>query len=105
VAEATLNAIEHGNQNRAELPVRIRVTASAERLVVQVTDQGGERAIPEEPEAPDLEAKLAGLQKPRGWGLYLIKHMVDELHVWSDQRHHRVELVLRLEDATGGTAA
>ena len=105
VAEATLNAIEHGNQNRAELPVRIRVTASAERLVVQVTDQGGERAIPEEPEAPDLEAKLAGLQKPRGWGLYLIKHMVDELHVWSDQRHHRVELVLRLAEPKGGTAA
>ena len=27
---------------------------------------------------PDLEAKLAGLQTPRGWGLFLIGNMVDE---------------------------
>ena len=26
VAEATMNAIEHGNQNRAEIPVEVEVT-------------------------------------------------------------------------------
>jgi serine phosphatase RsbU (regulator of sigma subunit)/anti-sigma regulatory factor (Ser/Thr protein kinase) len=103
VAEATMNAIEHGNQNQAELPVAIRVTASEERVAVRVTDQGGERAIPDNPETPDLEAKLTGLQKPRGWGLYLIKNMVDEMHVSSDSKHHTVELVLRLADPGGGT--
>jgi len=104
VAEATMNAIEHGNENRAELPVAIRVTASEERVAVQVTDRGGERAIPENPETPDLEAKLAGLQKPRGWGLYVIKNMVDEMHVSSDSTHHTVELVLRLADRGEGAA-
>jgi len=80
------------------------VTASEERVAVQVTDRGGERAIPENPETPDLEAKLAGLQKPRGWGLYVIKNMVDEMHVSSDSTHHTVELVLRLADRGEGAA-
>ena len=37
-----------------------------------------------EAEAPDLEAKLAGEQKPRGWGLFLIQNMVDDVRVASD---------------------
>jgi serine phosphatase RsbU (regulator of sigma subunit)/anti-sigma regulatory factor (Ser/Thr protein kinase) len=105
VAEATMNAIEHGNHNRPELPVAIRVIASERRLAVRVTDQGGDRPIPTDPETPDLAAKLAGLQKPRGWGLFLIKHMVDEMNVTSDERHHTVELVLNLGEAEGGAAS
>ncbi len=30
---------------------------------------------------PDLDAKLEGRQKPRGWGLFLIRHMVDGMDV------------------------
>jgi serine phosphatase RsbU (regulator of sigma subunit)/anti-sigma regulatory factor (Ser/Thr protein kinase) len=96
VAEAAMNAIEHGNDNRAELPVQVRVVASDEELRVSITDQGGERPIPDA-EAPDLEAKLAGLQKPRGWGLFLIENMVDGMEVSSDETHHTVELVLHLK--------
>jgi serine phosphatase RsbU (regulator of sigma subunit)/anti-sigma regulatory factor (Ser/Thr protein kinase) len=94
VGEATMNAIEHGNQNRAELPVVVRVLATETNLAVQIRDQGGSRAIPSNPQTPDLEAKLAGLQSPRGWGLFLIKNMVDEMHVASDDRHHTVELIV-----------
>ncbi len=96
VAETTMNAIEHGNAGRPELPVAVRVALAEGALVVRITDQGGGRDIPE-PEAPDIEAKLAGLQRPRGWGLFLIKEMVDDLRVTSDQRNHTVELVFRLE--------
>ena len=46
---------------------------------------------------PDLEAKLEGLQSPRGWGLFLIKNMVDEMHITSDVVHHTIELVMHLE--------
>ena len=94
VGEATMNAIEHGNQNRAELPVVVRVLATETNLAVQIRDQGGARAIPTNPQTPDLDAKLAGLQSPRGWGLFLIKNMVDEMHVASDDRHHTVELIV-----------
>ena len=53
--------------------------------------------VPSEPEAPDIERKLAGDQKPRGWGLFLIKNMVDDVRISSDGSHHTVELVMRLE--------
>jgi serine phosphatase RsbU (regulator of sigma subunit)/anti-sigma regulatory factor (Ser/Thr protein kinase) len=96
VAEAAMNAIEHGNQNRPELDVAVSVVASDTELRVRITDHGGERPIPEA-ETPDLEAKLAGLQKPRGWGLFLIKNMVDEMEVSSDETHHTVELILHLK--------
>jgi len=98
VGEATMNAIEHGNHNRPELPVEIRVVADDTDLKVRITDQGGERPIPEV-ETPDLEAKLAGLQTPRGWGLFLIQEMVDELRTAVDEHHHTIELVMHLKEA------
>jgi serine phosphatase RsbU (regulator of sigma subunit)/anti-sigma regulatory factor (Ser/Thr protein kinase) len=98
VAEATMNAMEHGNHYDPERQVQIQVRQAGDQLLVQVTDQGGGREISASVE-PDLEAKLAGLQSPRGWGLFLIKNMVDELNVRDDAGHHTIELVFNL---TGG---
>ncbi len=97
VAEATMNAMEHGNEYRPEAPVKIRVLSSEADLSVRITDQGGSPVPEPDMEAPDLEAKLEGLQTPRGWGLFLIKNMVDEMHVTSDGSHHTIELVMHLE--------
>jgi serine phosphatase RsbU (regulator of sigma subunit)/anti-sigma regulatory factor (Ser/Thr protein kinase) len=101
VAEATMNAREHGNEYRADVPVSIRVLRSADSLRVQITDRGeaGEVA---DPETPDLNAKLDGRQEPRGWGLFLIEKMVDEAHVTSEHAGHTLELVLRLEGGGDG---
>jgi serine phosphatase RsbU (regulator of sigma subunit)/anti-sigma regulatory factor (Ser/Thr protein kinase) len=103
VSEAVMNAIEHGNQSNPELPVEIGIRREGGELLVRITDEGGARAIAEA-ETPDLEAKLEGLQKPRGWGLFLIKNMVDDLRVTTDGIHHTAELVMRLEggDDDGG---
>jgi serine phosphatase RsbU (regulator of sigma subunit)/anti-sigma regulatory factor (Ser/Thr protein kinase) len=98
VAEATMNAMEHGNGYRSEVPVSIKVLASHAALSVRITDRGGGRPIPQA-EVPDLDAKLAGEQSPRGWGLFLIKNMVDDVHVTSDDTHHTVELVVDLEES------
>jgi anti-sigma regulatory factor (Ser/Thr protein kinase) len=95
VSEAAMNAIEHGNDEDADLKVGVQVLVSPEDLRVLITDQGGGNEIPEV-EVPDIEAKIAGLQKPRGWGLFLIENMVDKMEVTSDDRHHTVELVLFL---------
>jgi anti-sigma regulatory factor (Ser/Thr protein kinase) len=96
VAEAVANAIEHGNQNRAELPVALTVLVSATALCVRVTDQGGGRPIPA-PAMPTLEAKLAGGQTPRGWGLFLIKNLVDDVHDHSSGTEHTIDLLLYRE--------
>ena len=97
VAEATMNAMEHGNKYKPEVPVKIQVLSSEADLAVRITDQGGTPVPDPDKEAPDLEAKLEGLQTPRGWGLFLIKNMVDEMHVTSDESHHTIEVVMHLE--------
>jgi serine phosphatase RsbU (regulator of sigma subunit)/anti-sigma regulatory factor (Ser/Thr protein kinase) len=94
VAETVMNATEHGNQNRPDRPVGVQVLASSTIFRVRITDQGT-TPIPE-PAAPNLEAKLAGFQSPRGWGLFLIRNMVDEMHSAVTDQGHTVELVLRL---------
>ena len=97
VAEATMNAIEHGNRYQPELGVAIQVLASQTALAVHISDQGEGQPIPQ-PEVPNLEAKLAGLQTPRGWGLFLIENMVDEVRYAGDETRHTIELILYLND-------
>jgi anti-sigma regulatory factor (Ser/Thr protein kinase) len=97
VTEATMNAMEHGNHYQADLPVHIAVLRFSERLAVRITDHGGGVEIPQA-EIPDLDSKLAGLQSPRGWGLFLIKNMVDELNVSGDSEHHVIELVMNTKE-------
>jgi serine phosphatase RsbU (regulator of sigma subunit)/anti-sigma regulatory factor (Ser/Thr protein kinase) len=100
VSEAAMNAIEHGNQGRAEIPVEVEVVTAGGELIVRIRDVGdGPQAA--DVESPDIEAKLAGLQKPRGWGLFLIKNMVDEIRVIDADGRHTVELVLQLEGGDG----
>jgi serine phosphatase RsbU (regulator of sigma subunit)/anti-sigma regulatory factor (Ser/Thr protein kinase) len=98
VAETTMNAIEHGNRFQADLVVEIEVLASDTALRVLVTDQGTGHPIMGT-EAPDLESKVAGLQTPRGWGLFLIRNMVDEMNVTSGPGHQTIELITRLQGA------
>ncbi len=97
VAEAAMNAIEHGNRGNPDLPVEVQVTSTPRAVVVRIADRGGADALPT-PETPDIEAKLAGEQKPRGWGLFLIEKMVDEMRTHTDGVRHVVELVMSREE-------
>jgi anti-sigma regulatory factor (Ser/Thr protein kinase) len=101
VGEATMNAMEHGSGYREDRPVKVRVLTGDGSVRVQITDLGGAPADRER-EMPDLEAKLEGLQRPRGWGLFLIENMVDETRETSDGEHHTLELALRLEGGNDG---
>ena len=57
---------------------------------------GGQRASTRpDVEVPDLDAKLAGFQSPRGWGLFLMRELVDEVRTRDSAGGHTVELVLR----------
>jgi len=98
VSEAAMNAIEYGSQNDPTIPVDIAVDVDGDDLVVRITDRGLSGPIGSA-EEPDLEKKLAGDQKPRGWGLFLIKHMVDAMEVTSHGTGQTVALTLHLEGA------
>jgi anti-sigma regulatory factor (Ser/Thr protein kinase) len=99
VAEATMNAIEHGNGNHAEVPVEVEVTQDGDEIIVAISDQGGHPDMGDH-EDPDLIKKLDGDQSPRGWGLFLIRNMVDAMDITTDGQRHTIWLTMR----TGGAA-
>jgi len=76
VAEACLNAIEHGNKLDTSTKVGITLTAEESRLQVSVRDEGkGIGRIP----TPNIESKIKGEDNPRGWGIFLIKGLMNEV--------------------------
>jgi len=95
VAEATMNAIEHGNRGRPEIPVDVEVTQEGDDIIVAITDLGGEHEPPGPVEEPDLGLKLDGEQRARGWGLFLIRNMVDAMDVRTDGPRHTIQLTMR----------
>ncbi len=104
VAEAVMNAIEHGNRNRADLPVEVEISEAGGDTLVAITDQGGAGAEAEMGIEPDLALKLSGGQDPRGWGLFLIRHMVDAMEVTTRGHQHTVRLIMRAGPGGEGPA-
>lgn len=101
VGEATMNAMEHGNQYQPDKQVRVQVRKSKRALSVLITDEGGGEEI-QISELPDLESKLRGEQSPRGWGLFLIKNMVDEMNIINHESSNTIELIMELEGEGDG---
>jgi anti-sigma regulatory factor (Ser/Thr protein kinase) len=102
VSEATMNAIEYGSQGRPEIPVDIVVETTTDAVVVRITDRALSGALPDDAEAPDLDRKLAGEQKARGWGLFLIRNMVDSMDVTSDGSTQTLTLTMAREERIDG---
>ena len=95
VAEACVNAMEHGNRFHESAAVGITMTADVSSLTVAVKDDGkGPKGIPE----PDLEKKIAGEERTRGWGIFLISNLMDEVQFLSDTGGgNTVKMVIHLE--------
>jgi serine phosphatase RsbU (regulator of sigma subunit)/anti-sigma regulatory factor (Ser/Thr protein kinase) len=96
VAEAIANGIEHADTARPNVPVSVRVHASAARVIVSISNAAVTGARPSAPETPDLLAKLDGRQHPRGWGLFLMQRLADEANVIDDAGQYTVELTFFL---------
>jgi serine phosphatase RsbU (regulator of sigma subunit)/anti-sigma regulatory factor (Ser/Thr protein kinase) len=107
VSETAMNAIEYGSLGDPTVPVRVSVRRTPTTLQVRIADAGLGGAVPSPGEAdlPDLDAKLAGLQKPRGWGLFLIQQMVDHVEVVREGERQTVVLSLDLGGAGDGQPA
>ena len=102
VSEATMNAIEYGSQGSADVPVDVVIETTLDAVVVRITDRALSGPVPGDLEPPDLELKLAGLQKPRGWGLFLIKEMVDAMDVTTDGATQTVSLTMARKEPNDG---
>lgn len=97
VAEACINAMEHGNRLNEGLSVGIVLSAGKDALEVKVIDDGkGMKTLPPK---PDMDRKMHGEEDPRGMGMFLIQALVDEAE-WVaglNGKSSYVRLVIRLD--------
>ena len=94
VAEACTNAIEHGNKLDASMKVGISLTIDKGRLQVAVQDEGtGIGRVP----TPNIDSKIEGKSDPRGWGVFLIESLMDEVTFESTPEGNVVKMIIHLE--------
>ena len=77
VAEAAMNAIQHGNRGRANAKVTIFLDFKDDTINVAVIDEGN--GIEEFPPNPDIAKMIDNSDPPNGLGLFLIKQLADRV--------------------------
>lgn len=83
VAEACINAMEHGNKLNELLGLVVTMSMGEESLEVKIRDHGP--GIQEPAHVPDIDRKMLGEEDPRGMGMFLIQALVDEVEYVSGQ--------------------
>jgi len=96
VAEACINAIEHGNRLNQSLSVGVLLSTTDDELEVKVIDDGA--GVHATPRTVDIDRKMHGEEDPRGMGMFLIQALVDEAE-WHQGPPGKsfVRLVIRLD--------
>ncbi len=95
IAEACINAMEHGNKLDESLCVGVTLSMTPDTLEVRVLDTGKGPKFPVE--VPDIDKKMHEEQQPRGMGIFLIQSLVDEAEwVSSPSNGSYARLLIRL---------
>jgi len=77
VAEAAINAMEHGNKGRPDARVTVSMSCQGDTINVTVMDEGD--GIKHFPPKPDIEKIIDELESPVGFGLFLINQLADQV--------------------------
>lgn len=89
LGEALTNAIEHGNQLNVELNVQVIAQVEENSLVLKVIDQG-------QKPLPKLSPVRQERADHRGWGMFLIHRLVDEVSALTMPNRNELHLVMHL---------
>ncbi len=96
VAEAAINAIQHGNKDRPDEKVAVTMNFKDDALQIAVADRGS--GIDDLPPKPDIDRIIAKLDPPVGFGTFLIKQLVDEVEFNEmTDGGHMVKMAIRLQ--------
>jgi serine/threonine-protein kinase RsbW len=77
VAEACVNATQHGNKGRAEARVVVNMNFRDDTFIVSVMDQGD--GMPEVPQFPGIVRIIEEKKSTRGLGVFMIRRLVDSV--------------------------
>lgn len=92
VAEACINAIEHGNKQDVNIKVLVVLTAQEDALRVDIKDSG---LMP----IPSVPTERTERKDHRGWGMFLIERLVDEVETNAAPGQNEIRMVIHLERA------
>jgi len=95
VAEACINAIQHGNKGRPEARVAVTMNFKDDSINVAVRDEGeGLAEVPNQ--KPDIDKWIKRLEAPK-LGLFLIKELVDHVDFQKrSEKGHVVSMTINL---------
>jgi serine/threonine-protein kinase RsbW len=77
VAEAAVNAMQHGNKGRPDARVTIQMNLENDTIYVTVTDDG--EGIKKMYPKPNIDRIIDNLDPAIGFGTFLIRQLVDEV--------------------------
>jgi anti-sigma regulatory factor (Ser/Thr protein kinase) len=77
VAEAAINAMQHGNKERPDARVTVLMSFKDDTIHVAVKDEG--EGIKEILPDPDIDRIINNLDPPIGFGTFLIRELADQV--------------------------
>lgn len=100
VAEAAINAMQHGNRFRPESRVMVKIEAAEGTIHVSVMDEGD--GLREAVADPDIERLIEESAPAVGFGLFLMRNLADRIEF--DRMSgggHRVRMSIRMQSKAG----
>jgi len=94
VAEASINAMQHGNKGRVDAKVIVSMLYQDDTIRVWVTDEGD--GIKQRPHSPDIEKIIEADEALSGFGLFLIEQLADQVAFKeSANKGHEIKMALK----------
>ncbi len=95
VAEACTNAVQHGNEGKPAARVLVTAKFANDVLWISVCDEGN--GLKSELKDPVIERILDNLDPPVGFGVFLMKRLMDNVEFDRTSNHlHEVRMMMKL---------
>lgn len=89
LSEAVVNSMEHGNQLDSELRVEVIALIETGALTLKIIDEGQQPL-------PSLNLARQERADHRGWGLFLIRNLVDEVKALVTPGRNELQMTMHM---------